>query len=81
MEDNRIQLKNFIDCLKSTDKNILIPLTIQFPKLRGPGHGYGPGSVDSHANMLVYRRDTNKLEHFEPHGKDFLGNLLISNYI
>ena len=55
MEDNRIQLKNFIDC--------------------------GPGSVDSHANMLVYRRDTNKLEHFEPHGKDFLGNLLISNYI
>ena len=83
MEDNRIQLKNFIDCLKSTDKNILIPLTIQFPKLRGPssGSGYGPGSVDSHANMLVYRRDTNKLEHFEPHGKDFLGNLLISNYI
>jgi hypothetical protein len=31
------------------------------------------GQPTCHANLLVYRKNTNEIEHFEPHGRRFLG--------
>ena len=62
----RQQIKTFCNkifsCLTSknktaTDNIILIPLTII---LQGEG--------EQHQNLLIYRKDTSTLEHFEPHG-------------
>lgn len=44
------------DCIVRGQKIIIIPLHIKVPE------GY-------HANVLIYRKNNNELEHFEPHGK------------
>jgi hypothetical protein len=49
------------NCVKRGEKTILIPLNY----LRGVG---------GHANMLILRMNRRELEHFEPHGGEFVGN-------
>jgi len=58
------QLKNLskilLDCLKNLDtKIIIIPVQLIFDNEGG------------HANLLIYRKNLNQIEHFEPHGKNF----------
>ena len=68
------QIKIILNCIKrvqSTTKEIvLIPLSIVHDKM-------------AHANMLIYRKSLDVIEHFEPHGAIFLGdeNLPITDYI
>jgi hypothetical protein len=48
--------------IKSCDVNIIIiPLGITL--------FYPDGKIDSHANVLIYRKKFSHIEHFEPHGK------------
>jgi hypothetical protein len=57
---NLIQIQNFLNCVKKTNNQvIIIPLALIFSD---GGH---------HANMLIYKRDLNTIEHFEPHGSSF----------
>ena len=57
---NLIQIQNFLKCVKKTSNPvIIIPLALIFSD---GGH---------HANMLIYKRDLNTFEHFEPHGSSF----------
>ena len=58
------QLKNLskilLDCIKNLDtKIIIIPVQLIFDN--GGGH----------ANVLIYRKNLNQIEHFEPHGQNF----------
>jgi hypothetical protein len=59
---NLSQIKIFLECVKKNNPVIIIPLGLIFP--RG-GH---------HANMLIYKRALNTIEHFEPHGSSFETN-------
>jgi len=57
---NLIQIQNFLNCVKKTNNPvIIIPLALTFSE---GGH---------HANMLIYNRNLNTFEHFEPHGSSF----------
>jgi len=56
---NLIQIQNFLNCVKKGNSVIIIPLALIFSD---GGH---------HANMLIYKRDLNTIEHFEPHGSSF----------
>jgi hypothetical protein len=56
---NLFQINNFLDCIKQRQPIIIIPLLLQF------------SDSDHHANMLIYRKDLNTIEHFEPHGSYF----------
>ena len=51
-----IQLSN---CIKKGLSNIIIPLYLNF------ANGYG------HANLLIYRKKNNVIEHFEPYGYQY----------
>jgi hypothetical protein len=52
---------NCIQQMQNTDQEVLIiPLTILFAGKNGPS---------SHANLLIYRKSLNVIEHYEPHGK------------
>ena len=55
LEDVSIQVA---DCIVRGKTIIIIPLQIKVPE------GF-------HANVLIYRKNNNELEHFEPHGKFF----------
>jgi hypothetical protein len=46
-------------CILNNEKLIMIPLILSYKK-------------ESHANLLIYRTDENKLEHFEPNGNVML---------
>jgi hypothetical protein len=50
-----------VRCINNDINIIIIPLglTLFFPD----------GSTDGHANILIYRKKFNHIEHFEPHGK------------
>jgi hypothetical protein len=50
------QIDNFLNCIKNGNPVIIIPLLLEF------------ADGTHHANMLIYRRDLNTIEHFEPHG-------------
>lgn len=52
----------FAECVLRNVKTIIVPLTI-----------YDNKDV-SHANILVYRKKFNQIEHFEPHGNFFMGD-------
>jgi hypothetical protein len=52
-----------VDCIKRGTKLIIIPLCLVF------------GNYSAHANILIYRQATNELEHFEPHGRKFMGEI------
>lgn len=54
--NNLFQIRNFLNCIKNMQPTIIIPLLLQF------------SDGTHHANMLIYRRDLNTIEHFEPHG-------------
>lgn len=54
--------KILADCVKRGEKMIVIPLSYK----RGMG---------GHFNLLVYKVDNNEIEHFEPHGGEYTGNL------
>jgi hypothetical protein len=68
------QIKIILNCIKriqSTAKEIiLIPLNIVHDGM-------------AHANMLIYRKSLDVIEHFEPHGAIFMGDdiLPITDYI
>jgi len=50
------------NCIKRPDMtNIIIPLYLKFAGNTG------------HANVLIYRKNNNEIEHFEPHGSHFSG--------
>ena len=51
-----LQIDNFLNCIKNMRPVIIIPLLLQF------------ADGTHHANMLIYRQDSNTIEHFEPHG-------------
>jgi len=52
---------NLVSCIKNKNVEItIIPVTISAPR-------------GSHANLLIYRKKLNHIEHFEPHGKYFGG--------
>ena len=54
--------KIIADCVKRGEKMILIPLAYH----RG---------TSGHFNLLIYKVENNEIEHFEPHGGEYLGNL------
>jgi len=52
--------KILVDCIKNNDtKIIIVPVQLRFPD--GSGH----------ANVLIYRKNLNQIEHFEPHGQNY----------
>ena len=55
--------KLLVDCITSVNsKIIIIPVQLLLPKGEG------------HANILIYRKKLNQIEHFEPHGSNFAMN-------
>lgn len=60
--------KKITECVEKGEKIIIIPL------------GYMRGR-SGHANILIYRRDSNVIEHFEPHGGDYIGNEKLQNFV
>ena len=55
--------KILVDCITNNDtKIIIIPVQLYFSD--GGGH----------ANVLIYRKNLNQIEHFEPHGQKFSRN-------
>ena len=54
--ENLFQIQNFLNCIKNGQPIIIIPLLLQF------------ADGTHHSNMLIYRKDLNTIEHFEPHG-------------
>jgi hypothetical protein len=60
--------KKIAECVEKGEKIIIIPL----------GYYRGKGG---HANILIYRRDSNVIEHFEPHGGDYIGNEKLQNSV
>lgn len=55
--------KTLIKCVKKGEETIIIPLNYYKGLLRV-----------GHSNVLIYRRRTNVIEHFEPHGGEFKGS-------
>jgi hypothetical protein len=52
--------KLLVDCIKRLDtKIIIIPVQLLLP------------DKQAHANVLIYRKNLNQIEHFEPHGQNF----------
>jgi hypothetical protein len=59
--------QTLIGCIKNPDtKIIIIPVSLKFEK-------------NSHANVLIYRKNLIQIEHFEPHGKYFSGEEFDTN--
>jgi hypothetical protein len=69
-EEESAQIKNYlerlaeklVDCINNDANIIIIPLGLTL---------YSPGveAPDAHANVLIYRKQFNHIEHFEPHGQ------------
>ena len=55
--------KTLTRCIKKGEETIIIPLNYYKGLLR-----------IGHSNVLIYRRRTNVIEHFEPHGGEFKGS-------
>jgi len=53
--------KQLVDCIKRDIASIIIPLYLKTSK-------------GGHANVLIYRKKDNVIEHFEPHGSRYLGS-------
>jgi hypothetical protein len=62
-EEFVILAKTLTQCIKKGENTIIIPLNYY--------KGFQP---IGHSNMLIYRRRTNVIEHFEPHGGLFKGD-------
>lgn len=64
MRDQFVNLaKTLTKCIKKGEETIIIPLNYYKGLLRV-----------GHSNVLIYRRRTNVIEHFEPHGGSFKGS-------
>jgi hypothetical protein len=55
--------KLLVDCIQNVNSKVII-IPVQLLLSQGGGH----------ANILIYRKKLNQIEHFEPHGRQFLGN-------
>ena len=66
---NDLLRKNFIEqmvkCIKKNNPFIIIPLTLEIESEQ---------ELEAHANLLIYRSNTRELEHFEPHGLEYIGS-------
>ena len=51
-----------VDCIKRGSEVVIIPVQLRLEK------------NENHANILIYRKNLNQIEHFEPHGKYFSRN-------
>ena len=59
IEDQLIILADvLVNCIKKDAKIIIIPVQLVF-------------TDGCHANVLIYRKNLNQIEHFEPHGKNY----------
>ena len=56
-------VKQLSNCIRRGIETIIIPVSLFL------------GGFSSHANVLIYRKNNNSIEHFEPHGS----NLIIKN--
>jgi hypothetical protein len=65
--------KRMFPCIVRGDPIIIIPLTFTVSYIKEP--------TDGHANILIYRRNTGHLEHFEPHGSIYGGEDFVIQYI
>ena len=63
-QKNKLTIDLF-NCIKSGSEIVIIPVSLGIRI---------SGREGSHANLLIYRKNTNELEHFEPHGERYLGN-------
>ena len=55
--------KILVDCITNLDtKIIIVPVQLLF------------SDGGAHANVLIYRKNLNQIEHFEPHGRNFSRN-------
>jgi hypothetical protein len=61
--------KSFTECVLENVKTIIIPVVI-----------YDNKNV-VHANVLIYRKKFNQIEHFEPHGEYYMGDEKLANKI
>jgi hypothetical protein len=52
--------KQLSDCINKNPEIIIIPL-------------YLKEQINGHVNLLIYRKKDNTIEHFEPHGSEYLG--------
>ena len=67
--------KSLVECINNDVNIIIIPLGLML---------YSPGveEPDAHANVLIYRKQFNHIEHFEPHGQTgSFGNEKFNNTI
>lgn len=58
-------IKMISDCIKNKKKIIIIPLLLLIINKNK--------TMSIHANVMIYRKSTNQIEHFEPYGKNFKG--------
>lgn len=56
----RVVSKQLSNCINKDPDSIIIPLYLKDQR-------------DGHANLLIYRKKDHIIEHFEPHGSEFLG--------
>jgi hypothetical protein len=55
--------KSLVDCIMNVEsKIIIIPIQLRLPENK------------NHANVFIYRKNLNQIEHFEPHGSHFARN-------
>ena len=67
-EDFQYISKKLVECIKKGENTIIIPITYY------KGNG-------SHANVLIYRKNLNQLEQFEPHGESFVQDEKLQNVL
>jgi len=60
---------SFTECVLRNVKTIIVPIVI-----------YDNKDV-THANVLIYRKKFNQIEHFEPHGNYYMGDEKLANKI
>jgi len=58
-----ISSSSVVECIKNNSNIFIIPITIHEMENRKV--------VAGHANCLIYRRQYNHIEHFEPHGQEY----------
>ena len=70
-----------VQCIMNNSKIFIIPVSLTETNAEGK-------FINGHANCLIYRRQYNHLEHFEPHGQEFNGgsqsqniNLLLTEFM
>jgi hypothetical protein len=61
--------KSFTECVLRNVKTIIVPIVIYDNK------------ETTHANVLIYRKKFNQIEHFEPHGNYYMGDEKLASKI